>query len=105
MRGSSVMEIATGSRLEEPQILQLPGKDRMDDIARWLVNCAPHRSVEALFGAFCREMVESGAPIWRGSLGLEVLHPELSGRLYVWNDENLVVEEQDRATAPTSDLI
>src|SRR5918993_757521 len=68
------------------------GMDRMDDIARWLVNDAPHHSVKALFAAFCQEIVRSGAPVWRTSLGLEVLHPEVSGWHHVWTNENLSVQ-------------
>jgi adenylate cyclase len=74
----------------------------MQDIARWLANDAPHDSVKALFAAFCLEMVRSGVPVWRSSLGLEVLHPEVSGWHHVWTDESLSVEAGDRATAPTS---
>jgi hypothetical protein len=44
---------------------------RMQDIAPWLANDAPHDSVRVLFAAFCGEMVQSGVPIWRASLGLE----------------------------------
>jgi adenylate cyclase len=72
------------------------------DISRWLAHKAPHDSVEALFAAFCRDIVRSIAPVWRASLGLEVLHPEVSGWQHVWTDENLSVRESDRATAATS---
>jgi adenylate cyclase len=73
-----------------------------EDITRWLVNDAPHDTVEALFAAFCHEIIRAGAPVWRASLGLEGLHPELSGWQHVWTDERLSVHEADRATAPTS---
>jgi adenylate cyclase len=76
--------------------------DRVESIARWLANGAPLHSVEELFAAFCREIVRSGAPVWRASLGLEVLHPEVSGWQHVWTNESLSVTESDRATAPTS---
>jgi adenylate cyclase len=72
------------------------------DITRWLANDAPHDTVEALFAAFCREIVRSIAPIWRASLGLEVLHPEVSGWQHVWTNESLSMRESDRATAATS---
>ena len=75
----------------------------MEDIARWLANDAPHNSVKGLFAAFCQEIVRSGAPVWRASLGLEVLHPEVSGWQHVWTNESLSVHAADRATAPTSD--
>jgi adenylate cyclase len=76
--------------------------DRMKDITRWLVSDAPHDTVETLFSAFCRDVVRSVAPVWRASLGLEVLHPEVSGWQHVWTDESLSVRESDRATAVTS---
>jgi adenylate cyclase len=75
---------------------------RIEDIARWLAQDAPHDSVEVLFAAFCREIARSVAPVWRASLGLEVLHPEVSGWQHVWTDENLSVRESDRATAAIS---
>lgn len=74
----------------------------MEHIARWLANDAPLHNVEALFAAFCREIVRSGAPVWRASLGLEVLHPEVSGWQHIWTNEGQSVTEADRATAPTS---
>jgi adenylate cyclase len=61
--------------------------NRVEDIALWLAREAPHDTLEALFAAFCREIVRSLAPVWRASLGLEVLHPEVSGWLHVWEDQ------------------
>jgi adenylate cyclase len=75
---------------------------RLDGLARWLAREAPHGSVADLFPAFCRELVRRRLPVWRGSLALEVLHPEVSGWLHVWQDENVTVRESDRATAATS---
>jgi adenylate cyclase len=74
----------------------------MKDIARWLADDAPHDTVEALFAAFCREIIHAIAPVSRASLGLEVLHPEVSGRQHVWTDQSLSVRESERATAATS---
>jgi adenylate cyclase len=76
---------------------------RTEDIALWLANEAPHDSLKGLFAGFCQEVVRSGVPVWRASLGLEVLHPEVSGWQHVWTDESLSVRASDRATAPTSD--
>ena len=75
---------------------------RMDDITGWLANDAPHDTVETLFAAFCRHVVPTIAPVWRASLGLEVLHPEVGGWQHVWTDQSLSVRESDRATAATS---
>jgi adenylate cyclase len=76
---------------------------RTEDITLWLANEAPHGTVKGLFAGFCQEVVRSGIPVWRASLGLEVLHPEVSGWQHVWTDESLSVRASDRATAPTSE--
>jgi adenylate cyclase len=76
--------------------------DRVDTIARWLAHEAPHGTVKELFVAFCHQLTLAGWPIWRASLGLEVLHPEVSGWQHVWTDERLSVREADRATAASS---
>ena len=75
---------------------------RVEDIALWLANDAPHDTFEALFGTFCRRIVQSRSPVWRASLGLKVLHPEVSGWQHIWTDDSLSVHGADRATAPTS---
>jgi adenylate cyclase len=75
---------------------------QIEEITRWLVNDAPHDTAEALFAAFCREIARAVAPVWRASLGLELLHPEVSGWQHVWTNERLSVRQADRATAPTS---
>ncbi len=64
---------------------------RTEDITLWLANEAPQDTVNGLFAGFCQEIVRSGIPVWRASLGLEVLHPEVSGWQHVWTDESLSV--------------
>jgi adenylate cyclase len=54
-----------------------------EDISLWLAEKAPHDSVETLFAAFCRDIIRFIAPVWRASLSLEVLHPEVSGWQHV----------------------
>jgi adenylate cyclase len=76
---------------------------RTKDITLWLANEAPHDTVKGLFAGFCPEIVRIGVPVWRASLGLEVLHPQVSGWQHVWTDESLSVRASDRATAPTSE--
>jgi adenylate cyclase len=76
--------------------------DRIDEIARWLIDQAPHGNVKDLFAGFCREAVRAGWPVWRASLGLEVLHPEVSGWQHIWVNESLSVRQSDRATAASS---
>ena len=76
--------------------------NQTEALARWLADEAPHRTVQELFAGFCQEIVRSGIPVWRASLGLEVLHPEVSGWQHVWTSESLSMREADRATAATS---
>ena len=64
---------------------------RTEDFTFWLANEAPHDTVKGLFAGFCQEIVRSGVPVWRASLGLEVLHPEVSGWQHVWMDQRLSV--------------
>lgn len=75
---------------------------RTKNVSLWLAIEAPHHTVEELFLGFCQEIVRSGIPVWRASLGLEVLHPEVSGWQHVWTNQSLSVQEADRATAATS---
>ncbi len=78
------------------------GVEELDGFGRWLGREAPHESVEALFRAFCPELVRRGLPVWRASVGLEVLHPEVSGWMHVWTDEALSMRESARASASVS---
>lgn len=74
----------------------------MTDLANWLANDAPHDTVSNLFNAFCRQLVISGVPVWRAALGLEGLHPEVSGWQHVWTQDSLTLEATERATVQTS---
>ena len=76
--------------------------DQTEALARWLAKEALHDPVQELFSGFCQEVVRSGTPVWRASLGLEVLHPEVSGWQHIWTNESLSLHEADRATAATS---
>ena len=69
-----------------------------DGLGFWLVKTvAEQRTLEALFPAFCEELCRRGLPIWRGQLGLEVLHPEQVGWMMIWKDENLTIRDAQRA--------
>lgn len=77
-----------------------------DGLGRWLADSAPHHALDELFPAFCRKIVHRGLPLWRATLGLEVLHPEVSGWLHVWTDAALSVQQRERTgtTLPASYL-
>jgi adenylate cyclase len=50
-----------------------------------------------LFAGFCTRMSEMICPLWRCTLGLEVLNPELSGSQLVWREGALTQTEVGRA--------
>ncbi len=50
-----------------------------------------------LFAGFCARISEWICPLWRSTLGLEVLNPELSGSQLVWRDGALTRTEVNRA--------
>ncbi len=50
-----------------------------------------------LFSGFCGLVRETIAPLWRSSLGLEVLNPELSGSQLIWKEGGLNRTEIGRA--------
>ncbi|HEV8391974.1 MAG TPA: adenylate/guanylate cyclase domain-containing protein [Dongiaceae bacterium] len=54
-----------------------------------------------LFAGFCTRMAEWICPLWRCTLGLEVLNPELSGSQLIWRDGALTRTEINRAGLST----
>jgi adenylate cyclase len=55
-----------------------------------------------LFAGFCTRVNEWICPLWRSTLGLEVLNPELSGSQLIWRDGALTRTEVNRAGIATS---
>jgi adenylate cyclase len=73
-------------------------------LVAWLLGDAPVREgMPVLFTAFCNQLVRTGLPIWRASLGLETLHPEASGFMLVWCEGTLTREQPQRAGVLASD--
>jgi adenylate cyclase len=54
-----------------------------------------------LFAGFCARVNESICPLWRSTLGLEVLNPELSGSQLIWREGALTRNELNRAGIAT----
>lgn len=55
------------------------------DFADWLIRTATsERTVADLHRLFCEKLVGLGLPLWRSSLGLEVLDPEIEGSQIRW---------------------
>jgi adenylate cyclase len=55
-----------------------------------------------LFAGYCARIDEWICPLWRSTLGLEVLNPELSGSQLIWRDGALTRTEVNRAGVATS---
>jgi adenylate cyclase len=51
------------------------------------------------FQSFCEELKRRGLPVWRANLGVEILHPETSGRIFTWTDGVITRRDNDRASA------
>ncbi|MBX6321746.1 MAG: adenylate/guanylate cyclase domain-containing protein [Rhodospirillaceae bacterium] len=70
---------------------------RIQGLAEWLSETAePQLGPGALHDAFCRALKARGLPVWRSALGLEMLHPELSGTLDIWTDEEMHMDAWQR---------
>ena len=54
-----------------------------------------------LFAGFCTRVNDWICPLWRSTLGLEVLNPELSGSQLIWRDGALTRTEVNRAGITT----
>jgi adenylate cyclase len=55
------------------------------DFSEWLIELAAReKDVAELHRRFCERLVSLGIPLWRSSLGLEVLNPEIDGSQFRW---------------------
>jgi len=63
----------------------------------WLVQAAAqHRRMRDLHSAYCTFLRESGLPLWRSSLALELLHPERTGAQVIWTAGDVTVTDRTR---------
>jgi len=63
----------------------------------WLVRAAAqHRKMRDLHSAYCGLLHESGIPLWRSSLALELLHPEMTGAQVIWTAGDVQVTDRTR---------
>lgn len=67
------------------------------DAAGRTVNNIGALDFPALFAGFCEQVERAIAPLWRSTLGLEVLNPELSGSQLIWLEGELNRTEIGRA--------
>ncbi|MEJ1160467.1 adenylate/guanylate cyclase domain-containing protein [Prosthecomicrobium sp. N25] len=60
---------------------------RTDQLMLWLAESgAGFKTLDALFVGFCDHLQREGAGLSRAALGIEFLHPEISGQMLVWTD-------------------
>src|SRR5215469_2501245 len=72
-------------------------------LGHWLADEARRsRQLDLLFDAYCRDLLGRGLPLWRSTLGLEILHPETSGKLFTWQAGQIRTRESERAGMPTN---
>jgi adenylate cyclase len=58
---------------------------RLAGLGEWLAGAAfGLPNLAPLHDAFCRELLRRGLPVWRSSVALELLHPEVGGSLLFW---------------------
>jgi len=75
-------------------------------LGRWLARQAPALGrLDLLFQSFCRELTERGLPVWRSNLGLEILHPETSGKVLSWTDGVYAARQRERTGAMGEDYL
>jgi adenylate cyclase len=70
------------------------------DLARWLIEVAAVTRETGppgeLLRLFCEKLLTLGIPLWRSSLGLELLHPEIGGAQIRWVSHEVTVETSPR---------
>lgn len=72
------------------------GSLHCDPLRDWLIEVAPRFNVRAILKEFSRRLLAEGLPIWRSSLHLRLLHPQLRGASYVWRQDTDHAEEVGR---------
>lgn len=66
-------------------------------LAIWLAEATrPPVLIKVLFPEFCEQVARTLVPIFRVSLGIEVLHPEISGTMLVWTDSSIEFREGEQ---------
>ena len=73
----------------------------LDDFAEWLIAAATRDKVTStLHREFCEKLVELGFPLWRSSLGLETLSPEIEGSQFRWTAHEIERRIMPRGNDP-----
>lgn len=80
------------------------GNDFLGALGRWLVDTGPRTERACdLFRGFCAWLVEQGLPLSRASMGLEILHPLVTGRQMIWSAEGVRVQTAQRGIRSEND--
>jgi adenylate cyclase len=78
---SAVDEILTEPRLPEPEVDLIGGRPLID----WVVRKAwRFPTPSKLTEQFAQQLLASGIPLWRLSINLWTLHPEIAGQRFTW---------------------
>ncbi len=79
----------------------LRGNERLDGLAVWLADNS-HLALGDLHEGFCRQLLDRGIPLWRSSLGMELLHPEQGGVRSAWRiGEAITITQAPRGLEDT----
>ena len=88
-----------------PAVYQARIRAIRDSLVGWLIGRDFARGgLPSFFAELCDRLAAAGLPLWRGSLGLERLHPEETGSNVIWRDGSLTREVRPRAGILTSDV-
>jgi adenylate cyclase len=76
---------------------------RTQGLAEWLARTsAATPKLTVLHDLFCRELEGRGIPLWRSTVGVETLHPEISGLSLIWLAGTVRTTTAQRAGIETS---
>ena len=65
-----------------------PTKFGAESLTDWLLGEGRRiRRARELLAALCRRLNDAGVPVWRSTIHIRQLHPELFGRTYLWTDD------------------
>jgi len=63
-------------------------------VTDWLTNGARSAaSMEDLVAAFCEQVLSNGIPIWRVGFFIFTLHPQITGRRFLWTPAGVHVSD------------
>jgi hypothetical protein len=80
--------------LDQPPSLNAAKTDYSGPLVDWLLRDAwLVQTADELTEQFGRAMIAAGIPLWRISVGIWTLHPQLAGRGYIWHRDDGAAED------------